>query len=60
MSRTTARPAAWRSGFEARLKPFAGEAGLAGIGAALPAYGEVEEISADQRGAIASAFGKIP
>ena len=51
---------AWRSGFEARLKPFASEAGLAGVGAALPAYGEVEEISADQRGAIATAFGKIP
>jgi len=51
---------AWRSGFEARLRPFAGEAGLAGVGAALPAYGEVEEISADQRGAIATAFGKIP
>lgn len=51
---------AWRSGFEARLRPFAGEAGLAGVAAALPAYGEVEEISADQRGVIATAFGKIP
>ena len=51
---------AWRSGFEARLRPFAGKAGLAGVAAALPAYGEVEEISADQRGVIATAFGKIP
>jgi N-acetylglucosamine kinase-like BadF-type ATPase len=51
---------AWRRGFEARLRPFAGEAGLAGVAAALPAYGEVEEISADQRGVIATAFGKLP
>lgn len=51
---------AWRSGFEARLRSFAGRAGLAGVAAALPAYGEVDAISADQRNAVAAAFGRIP
>jgi len=51
---------AWRPGLEAQLRPFADGVGLAGIAAALPAYGEVDEISADQREVIAAAFGKIP
>jgi glucosamine kinase len=51
---------AWRGGFEARLRRFADGAGLAGVAAALPAYGEVEEISATQREVIAAAFGGIP
>lgn len=50
----------WRPRFEAQLRGFAGADGLAGIGAAMPAYGEVEHISADQRDAIAAAFGRIP
>jgi len=50
----------WRRHFEAQLKGFARTGGLAGIGAAMPAYGEVEHISADQRDAIAAAFGAIP
>jgi N-acetylglucosamine kinase-like BadF-type ATPase len=50
----------WRTRFEAQLKGFADADGLAGIGAAMPAYGEVEHISADQRDAIATTFGKIP
>ena len=51
---------AWRRGLEAQLQAFAGGKGLAGVAAALPAYGEVEEISADQREVIAAAFGKVP
>jgi glucosamine kinase len=51
---------AWRQGLEAQLRPFAGGRRLAGVAAALPAYGEVEEISADQREVIAAAFGKVP
>jgi len=51
---------AWRPGLEAQLRPFADGVGLAGIAAALPAYGEVDEISADQREVIAAAFGKTP
>ena len=51
---------AWRRGLEAQLRPFAGGRGLAGVAAALPAYGEVEEISADQREVIAAAFGTVP
>jgi N-acetylglucosamine kinase-like BadF-type ATPase len=50
----------WRPRFEAQLKDFADAGGLAGIGAAMPAYGEVEHISADQRDAIATVFGTIP
>lgn len=50
----------WRPRFEAQLRGFAAADRLAGIGAAMPAYGEVEHISADQRDAISSAFGKIP
>jgi glucosamine kinase len=51
---------AWRQGLEAQLRPFAGGRRLAGVAAALPAYGEVKEISADQREVIAAAFGKVP
>jgi N-acetylglucosamine kinase-like BadF-type ATPase len=51
---------AWRLRLEAQLRPFTGARGLAGVAAALPAYGEVAEISADQRGAIATAFGTVP
>ena len=50
---------AWRQGLEAQLWPFL-ETDLAGVAAALPAYGEVEQISADQRDVIATAFGSIP
>lgn len=50
----------WRPRFERHLKGFSIADGLAGIGAAMPAYGEVEHISADQRDAIAAVFGKIP
>ena len=50
---------AWRQGLEAQLWPFLGT-DLAGVAAALPAYGEVEWISADQRDVIATAFGPIP
>jgi len=50
----------WRRSLEAQLRPFAGGTGLAGVAAALPAYGEVAEISAHQRDAVAAAFGKVP
>lgn len=50
----------WRAGFETRLQPFVGKRGLVGVAAALPAYGEVEEISATQREVIAAAFGEVP
>jgi glucosamine kinase len=50
----------WRARFETHLRGFAGANGLAGIGAAMPAYGEVEHISAEQRGMISAAFGAVP
>jgi glucosamine kinase len=50
----------WQRSLEAQLRPFTANASLAGVAAALPAYGEVEAISADQRGVIAAAFGNVP
>jgi glucosamine kinase len=50
----------WRSDLEAQVRPFAAEAGLRSVAAALPAYGEVEEISSAQRETIAAVFGTIP
>jgi N-acetylglucosamine kinase-like BadF-type ATPase len=50
----------WRERLAAHLKDFAGTPGLAGIGAAMPAYGEVAHLSAEQRGAVAAAFGTVP
>jgi glucosamine kinase len=50
----------WRHGLETQLRHFTKANGLAGIGAAMPAYGEVAHISAEQRGAIAAAFGPVP
>jgi len=50
----------WRRALDAQLRPFANERRFAGIGAGLPAYGEVEAISAEQRAAIFGAFGTVP
>jgi N-acetylglucosamine kinase-like BadF-type ATPase len=49
----------WRQTLEAQLRPFAGHADLSGVAAALPAYGEVEELSAAQRETIAATFGQV-
>ena len=46
----------WQQELHATLCSFAIEPGLAGVAAALPAYGEVERISQSQREAIAAAF----
>ena len=37
----------WRRGLETQLGNFTKAEGLAGIGAAMPAYGEVEHISSE-------------
>jgi len=50
----------WRETLERQLRPFANAPALAGVAAAVPAYGEVEEVSTSQREAIAAAFGKVP
>lgn len=50
----------WQQELQAKLCSFAKEPGLAGVAAALPAYGEVEHISQSQREAIAQAFDGIP
>ncbi|HVX81573.1 MAG TPA: BadF/BadG/BcrA/BcrD ATPase family protein [Devosiaceae bacterium] len=50
----------WRDELVELLRPFTRTAGLAGVAAGLAAYGEVEAISAAQRGAIAEVFGAIP
>jgi glucosamine kinase len=46
----------WRRNLAALLADFAGEAGIGFVAAALPAYGEVAEVSAAQRAAVAAAF----
>ena len=50
----------WRQSLEAQLRPFAGEPGLSGIAAALPAFGEVAAISAEQQQVVAEVFGGLP
>jgi glucosamine kinase len=50
----------WRQVLDAQLAAFVDKADLVGIGAALPAYGEVDDISAAQREAVAAAFAEIP
>jgi N-acetylglucosamine kinase-like BadF-type ATPase len=50
----------WRGALRLLLQPFAVDAALAAVAAALPAYGEVDAISSAQRDAIADAFGRVP
>lgn len=50
----------WTKELQSQLAGFADEAGLAAIGAALPAYGEVAATSALQRQAVAEVFGSLP
>jgi glucosamine kinase len=49
----------WQEVLATQLRPLLREANPAGIAAALPAYGEVEEISAAQRQAIAALAGPV-
>jgi glucosamine kinase len=50
----------WRGELDAQLRPFVSQPGLVAIAAALPAFGEVDHISAEQRETIATAFGAVP
>lgn len=50
----------WREALVEQARPFAGASGLAGVAAALPAYGEVDAASAAQRQAIGELFGRVP
>ncbi|WP_082528348.1 BadF/BadG/BcrA/BcrD ATPase family protein [Devosia sp. Root105] len=50
----------WREALAELARPFAGASGLAGVAAALPAYGEVEAASTAQRQAIGELFGAAP
>jgi glucosamine kinase len=49
----------WRDVLDALIRPYQGEPGLAAIVAALPAYGEVDHLSAAQRDTIATGFGQV-
>ena len=49
----------WRQELERRIEPFRNEPGLAAVGAALPAYGEVAHLSALQKRCIDEAFPDI-
>ena len=50
----------WREELDAELAHFRDEPGLAAVGAALPAHGEVDYLSQSQREAIADAFPGVP
>jgi N-acetylglucosamine kinase-like BadF-type ATPase len=50
----------WRDALGELAQPFAGGPGLAGVAAALPAFGEVEAASAAQQQAIGELFGAVP
>lgn len=50
----------WREALAELAEPFAATPALAGVAAALPAYGEVEAASAAQRQAIDALFGAAP
>ena len=49
----------WRHELERHIEPFRNEPGLAAVGAALPAYGEVAHLSALQKQCIDEAFPDI-
>jgi N-acetylglucosamine kinase-like BadF-type ATPase len=50
----------WRQALADQVRPFAGRPELAGVAAALPAYGEVEVVSAAQERAVGDLFGDVP
>lgn len=50
----------WRAILEAELSRFSDDGRIGAVAAALPAYGEVEAFSAQQRDVIAVAFPNIP
>ncbi|WP_420963465.1 N-acetylglucosamine kinase [Brucella sp. IR073] len=50
----------WRRELESQLAPFIGVPQLKAVAAALPAYGEVAELSERQRAAIGEAFPGVP
>ena len=50
----------WQQELRANLRCFSDQPYLAGVAAALPAYGEVERLSQSQREAIGSVFDRIP
>ena len=51
----------WRPALEEQVLPIVrSQRRLLAVAAALPAYGEVEEVSAAQRGLIADLFGAVP
>jgi len=49
----------WRQELERHIEPFRNEPGLAAVGAALPAYGEVAHLSSLQKRCIDEAFPDI-
>jgi len=50
----------WAEALSEQIGGFAGRAGLLAVGAALPAYGEVAEVSAAQERVIGELFGSAP
>ena len=50
----------WQRTLTQQLEPFGGDRRIAAVAAGLPAYGEVEAISAEQRAAVGAVFGSTP
>jgi N-acetylglucosamine kinase-like BadF-type ATPase len=50
----------WAGALAEQVRGFADRAGLLAVGAALPAYGEVAEVSAAQERVIGELFGAVP
>lgn len=50
----------WSTALAEQVRPFTPDPGLLAVAAALPAYGEVEGVSAAQRQVIADLFGAVP
>src|SRR3569833_1525472 len=50
----------WQRTLTQQLEPFGGDRRIVAVAAGLPAYGEVEAISAEQRSAVGAVFGSTP
>jgi len=51
---------AWRANLQGSLESFVGEAGLLGVAAALPVFGEVASLSRAQEDTVSAVFGVVP
>lgn len=60
MATSPLEAAGWATALAAQVEAVARDPALSAVAAALPAYGEVEHVSAEQREVIARLFGRVP